>query len=73
VQRCRTEAESAEVTVKRIHFIEIADEPWCPQAVKDGVTDFCRFILDVSRFYKPAAPLLECCAPAGASWPRSGQ
>jgi hypothetical protein len=44
--------------VKRIHFIEIADEPWCPQGVKDGVTDFCRFVLDVSRFYKPAAPLL---------------
>jgi hypothetical protein len=44
--------------MKRIHFIEISDKPWCPQGIKDAVTDFCRFILDFHKAYKPVAPLL---------------
>jgi hypothetical protein len=44
--------------MKRIHFIEIADEAWCPQAIKDIVTDFCRFVLVHSKTYQAIAPLL---------------
>jgi hypothetical protein len=44
--------------MKRIHFIEIADEAWCPQLIKDAVTDFCRFVLTHSKTYHAIAPLL---------------
>lgn len=44
--------------MKRRHWIEISDEPWCPQAIKDAVTDFCRFFVEKSRAYEVAAPLL---------------
>lgn len=44
--------------MKRMHLIEISDEAWCPQTIKDAVTDYCRFILDVTKFYKPVVPLL---------------
>src|SRR5262249_8075475 len=29
--------------MKRIHFIEIGDQPWWPRGIRRGVTDFCRF------------------------------
>lgn len=44
--------------MKRRHLIEISDEAWCPQTIKDAVTDYCRFILDVTKTYKAVAPLL---------------
>lgn len=44
--------------MKRIHLIEIADQPWCPQAIRHGVTDFTRFVTEMSGAYNPVAPLL---------------
>jgi hypothetical protein len=44
--------------MKRVHFIEIGDEPWCPRGIRRGVTDFCRFVTEVSGCYNPVAPLL---------------
>lgn len=44
--------------MKRKHWIEIGDEPWCPQAIRDAMTDYCRFVLDVTKPYKLIAPLL---------------
>jgi hypothetical protein len=44
--------------MKRVHLIEISDQPWCPQAIKDAVTDYCRFVLAVTKPYKAIAPLL---------------
>jgi hypothetical protein len=44
--------------MKRIHFIEIADEAWCPIAIRHGVTDYCRFVVEVSQAYHTIAPLL---------------
>jgi hypothetical protein len=44
--------------MKRIHFIEIGDEPWCPRAIRHGVTDYCRFVTEVSGAFNPVAPLL---------------
>jgi hypothetical protein len=44
--------------MKRIHFIEIADEPWCPSGIRHGVTDYCRFVTEVSGAFNAIAPLL---------------
>lgn len=44
--------------MKRIHFIEIGDEPWCPREIRRGVTDYCRFVTEVSGAFNVAAPLL---------------
>jgi hypothetical protein len=53
--------------MKRRHWIEIADEPWCPGGIRHGVTDFCRFVTEASGAYNAAAPLLaEALHKAGA-------
>jgi hypothetical protein len=44
--------------MKRIHFIEIGDEPWCPRGIRRGVTDFCRFVTEHSRLFNVVAPML---------------
>jgi hypothetical protein len=44
--------------MRRIHFIEIGDEPWCPTVIRRGVTDYCRFVTQVSGAFNPVAPLL---------------
>jgi SAM-dependent methyltransferase len=46
------------IDMKRIQFIEIADEPWCPRAIRHGVTDYCRFVTEVSGAFNAIAPLL---------------
>lgn len=64
-----------------MHAIEIADQPWCPHAIRDAVTDFCRFVLTHSRTYHAVAPLLagalrqtgtrrvlDLCSGAGGPW-----
>jgi hypothetical protein len=44
--------------MKRIHFIEIGDQPWCPAEIRRGVTDYCRFVTQVSGAFNPIAPVL---------------
>ena len=44
--------------MKRIHFIEIGDQPWCPRGIRRGVTDYCRFVTQHSGYFNPVAPLL---------------
>jgi hypothetical protein len=44
--------------MRRIHFIEIGDEPWCPRFIRRGVTDYCRFVTQVSGVFNLVAPLL---------------
>jgi hypothetical protein len=44
--------------MKRIHFIEIGDQPWCPRAIRRGVTDYCQFVTEMSGYFHPVAPLL---------------
>jgi len=34
--------------MKRMHLIEIADLAWCPPGIRHGVSDFCRFLVEVS-------------------------
>lgn len=42
----------------RLHLLEIAEQSWCPRAVRDGLTDYLGFMSDVGRVYAPAAPLI---------------
>src|SRR5262245_5442503 len=49
---------SSNLRMRRVHLLEISDQPWCPQAIKDAVTDYCRFVLAVTKPYKAVAPLL---------------
>src|SRR3982074_1773459 len=46
------------VHMKRRHWIEISDEPWCPQGIRRAATDYCRFVTEVSGIYNVVAPLL---------------
>jgi SAM-dependent methyltransferase len=44
--------------MKRRHWIEISDEPWCPRSIRNAVTDYCRFVTELSGIYNAVAPLL---------------
>jgi SAM-dependent methyltransferase len=46
------------VHMKRRHWIEISDEPWCPQSIRRASTDYCRFVTELSGIYNVVAPLL---------------
>ena len=39
--------------MKRIHFVEIEDQNWCPKSLRDGVTDFLQHIVYVYHLYTP--------------------
>ncbi len=66
----------------RIHFFEIQDQPWCPQFIRDGITDFLQFHLNRGQRYESIVPLLrtaleriesnriiDLCSGAGGPWP----
>jgi hypothetical protein len=44
--------------MKRMHLIEIADMAWCPRGIRQGVADYCRFLVEASGFFNGIAPLL---------------
>jgi hypothetical protein len=44
--------------MKRMHLIEIADMAWCPRGIRQGVSDYCRFLVELSGVFNPIAPLL---------------
>lgn len=65
----------------RFHLLEIADQPWCPRILRDGLTDYLRHAEGVMRPYDPVLPrvqraLAECreervldlCSGAGGPW-----
>jgi SAM-dependent methyltransferase len=54
----RTINTAVEVSMKRIHLIEIADEEWCPLSIRHAVTDYCRFVGELPGAYTPVVPLL---------------
>jgi hypothetical protein len=70
--------------VRRFHLIEIAEQPWCPAPIRDGVTDYLQFVIDRARPYAPAVdvlaetledegaggevPILDLCSGAGGPW-----
>ena len=44
--------------MRRRQLIEIEDQPWCPRAVRDGLTDYLQFVTDRTEPYIAAVPLL---------------
>jgi len=44
--------------VRRRQLIEIEDQPWCPRAVRDGLTDYLQFVTDRTEPYTASVPLL---------------
>lgn len=44
--------------MKRLQLIEIQDLPWCPAAIRDGVTDFLRFSTNRGGHYAALLPTL---------------
>ena len=65
----------------RVHLVELHDLSWCPQSLRDALTDFLAFALRVGKTYRPAGPLLraavqrtgaarivDLCSGAGGPW-----
>ena len=57
--------------MRRFHLIEIAEQPWCPRAVRDGVTDYLQFVIDRTRPYAAAAPILAAALRGGPDAPNA--
>jgi hypothetical protein len=65
----------------RLHLVELHDLAACPPSLRDALTDFLAFTLNLVRTYEPAAPLLrralqragarrivDLCSGAGGPW-----
>lgn len=69
--------------MRRLHLLEIEDQPWCPAPIRDAGTDFLRTALRVGNNYGPVVPRLrealrrtgarrvvDLCSGGGGPWPR---
>jgi hypothetical protein len=45
--------------MRRIHFIELHEQPWFPSSLRDDVTDAVQFGFNLLRAYTPITPLLH--------------
>jgi hypothetical protein len=67
----------------RLHLVEVHDLAWCPPSLRDALTDFLAFALNLARAYDPVGPLLrravaragarrivDLCSGAGGPWRR---
>ena len=67
--------------MRRVHWIEIADQRWCPRILRDGLTDYLRHAEATMRPYDPVLPrlmaaldaagsrrVLDLCSGAGGPW-----
>jgi hypothetical protein len=44
--------------MRRLHLFEIAEQPWCPSAVRDGCVEYLQFMVDAGKVYAPIVPHL---------------
>lgn len=44
--------------MKRLHLIELEDQPWVPRAIRDGATDVLDALFARASIYRPVAPVL---------------
>lgn len=67
--------------MRRRQLVEIEDLAWCPRAVRDGGTDWLRFIADTTRMFSAVVPkiraamqgvgtdhVLDLCSGGGGAW-----
>jgi hypothetical protein len=65
----------------RLHLIEIHDQPWCPTSLRDALTDFLQFTINLGGTYDAVVPILrdaiararatrvvDLCSGAGGPW-----
>lgn len=45
--------------MRRLHLIELHEQPWFPASLRDGITDALQFGLSLVNLYLPIAPLLN--------------
>ena len=43
----------------RLQLWEIIDQPWCPRAVREGVTEYLQIVAQLGRPYRLVAPLVR--------------
>lgn len=69
--------------MKRLHLLELEDQPWCPKAVRDGATDYLEIVQDVADVFRPIArrlatalqrshtrTVVDLCSGGAGPWPR---
>ena len=42
----------------KFRFFEFEDKAWLPDTIRDGMTDYLRFIFNSGNFYEPVSPLI---------------
>lgn len=69
--------------MRRYHLLEIHDQPWCPRAWREALTDTLQFLDDHGNYYAVIAPqlaaalqragareIVDLCAGGGGPWKR---
>jgi hypothetical protein len=67
--------------MRRMHFIELEDEPWFPAGLRNLMTDYLQFMLEATRPYAAVTPrlrealersgarrILDLCSGGGGPW-----
>ena len=44
--------------MRRLHLLEIAEQPWCPAAVRDGCVEYLQYMGDAGKVYASIVPHL---------------
>lgn len=44
--------------MRRLHLVEIHEQPWCPRAIRDGITDFMQAAIRGMGIFRPMVPIL---------------
>lgn len=54
--------------MSRLHLFEIHDQPWCPASLRDALTDFLQFTINLGHTYAPVSEMLrDAIARSGAT------
>lgn len=64
--------------MRRLHLFEVEDQPWCPQVVRETITDFLVGLYNILHIYEPAFQkiaevlqhtkmdtIVDCCSGSG--------
>jgi hypothetical protein len=58
--------------MRRLHLIELHEQPWFPSSLRDGITDALQFGLNLVNLYLPIAPLLNSALESAGSRAKFG-